>query len=69
MKRLLKRINTHNIWEVWCEHTGESVYVDHKPDASELEEIRRKNWPGTDQWDCEYKLAVYKLSPFYTRTR
>lgn len=66
VRRLLKKTRKHNLWEVWCEHTAESVYVDHKPNEAELEEIRRKNWSGTDQWDCPYELRVYKLNPFYT---
>lgn len=64
---MLKQIRKHDIWEVWCEHTCESVYIDHKPIKDELEEIRKKNWPGTNQWDLPYKLEVFKIKPFYTR--
>lgn len=66
MMKLLKRTSKHNIWEVWCEYTAESVYVDHRPIVSELEEIRRKNWPGSDRRGYPYELKVYKLTPFYT---
>ena len=64
----MKRTTNHNLYEVWCEYHAESVYVDHKPTKEELEEIRRKNWPGTDQWDSPMKLEVFKLAPLYTRT-
>ena len=63
----IKLSTSHDIWEVWCEHTAESVYVDHKPNKEELEEIRKMNWSGIDRWDMSYKLEVFKLKPFYTK--
>ena len=65
----IKLSTDHDIWEVWCEHMAEAVYVDHKPNKEELEEIRKKNWPGTDQWDMPYTLQIFKLKPFYTRSK
>ena len=64
---MLKLSRNHKIYEVWCEWTAESVFIDHKPSKEELEEIRKKEWPGTDQWDRPYKLKVYKLNHFYTK--
>ena len=62
----MKLTTEHCIYEVWSEYHAESVYVDHKPTKEEVEELRKKNWPGTDQWELQFKLRVYKLEPFYT---
>jgi len=64
---LLKLYTDHDIWEVWCEHTAESVYVDHRPSAEEIEEIRKKNWPGEDQWGNVFYIEIFRLRPFYTK--
>ena len=56
------------IYEVWCEHTAESVFIDHKPTSAEMEEIRLKEWPGTDQWDDPFKLRYYKIK-LYTNKK
>ncbi len=63
---LLKRTNKHTIYEVWCEWAADSVFVDHKPSKAEMEELRKKNWPGTDQWGIIHKLKVFKLANLYT---
>lgn len=65
---MLKLSKNHSIYEVWCEYTAESVFIDHKPTNEELEEIRTKNWPGTDQWGKVFVLSVFKLERFYTST-
>jgi hypothetical protein len=60
----MKKLTNHNIYEVWCEYTAESAYVDHKPSKEDLEEIKRKmGWDGIDQFGI--KLRVSKLRPFY----
>jgi len=63
----MKKTTKHNIYEVWCDYTASSVFLDHKPTKKEVEEIRRKQWPGSDQWDIPYKIIVFKLKPFYTK--
>jgi hypothetical protein len=65
-KFMIKLTRKHNIYEVWCEHAAESVFIDHKPTKKELEEIRIKNWTGTDQYNNPHKLKAFKLQPFYT---
>ena len=65
---MLKLTTKHTIYEVWCEWTSESVFVDHEPSTDELKEIRKKEWPGTDSWGMEYQLQVFKLDHFYTNT-
>jgi tRNA(Ile2) C34 agmatinyltransferase TiaS len=65
----LKLKTDHDIWEVWCEHTGETVYVDHRPTVEEIEEIRQKNWPGNDRWGMPFDIRIFKLKPFYTRVQ
>jgi hypothetical protein len=63
----MKKCKNHTIYEVWCEHAAESVFVDHKPTKEEVEELRIKNWPGTDQWDIPFELQVFKLRHLYTK--
>lgn len=63
---MLKLSNNHDIWEVWCEYAAESVFIDHKPNKEELEDIQQKNWDR--YWNVAgTKLKIYKLKPFYTR--
>jgi hypothetical protein len=64
---MLKLSRKHEIYEVWCEYTAESVYIDHRPTEEELDEIRQKNWPGTDQWGNAHILDVSRLKHFYTK--
>ena len=66
---MLKLSNNHTIYEVWCEWTAESVFVDHKPTKEELEEIRKKEWPGTDQFSMPLIVVASKLQHFYTKTQ
>ena len=60
---MLKLSKNHTIYEVWCAWAAETVYVDHKPTKEEIEELRKKNWPETDQFDT---LQVRKLDHLYT---
>jgi hypothetical protein len=64
---LLKLFTDHDIWEVWCEHTAESVYIDHRPTVEEIEEIRQNNWPGKDKWGFPFDIQIFKLKPFFTK--
>lgn len=63
---MLKLSKNHNICEVWCEYTAESVFIDHKPTKAELEEIRQKEWPGKDFDGNPFQLKVFELAHFYT---
>jgi hypothetical protein len=61
----MKKLTNHNIYEVWCEYTAESAYIDHKPDKTDLLDLRCKmGWIDTYQY-IPYKLHVSKLKPFY----
>lgn len=63
----MKRTTKHTIYEVWCEYKAESVYIDHHPTLEEIEKLRKRNWPGTDEWSTPFKLQVFKLHPLYTK--
>jgi hypothetical protein len=65
---MLKLTTKHTIYEVWCEWTSESVFIDHKPTTNELEYIRITNWSGVDAFGNVFKLKVFKLPHFYTNT-
>lgn len=41
---MLKLTKKHTFYEVWCEWTAESVYIDHKPTKAEVECIVKKEW-------------------------
>ncbi len=63
---MLKLSTEHNIYEIWCEHTAESVFLDHKPSKSELDEIRKKEWPIKGLDGKPVKLKAFKLAHYYT---
>jgi hypothetical protein len=63
---MLKLTNNHTLYEVWCSHFAESVYIDHKPTKNEIEEIRKNRWLGIDDSGLLFEIEVFKLRPFYT---
>jgi hypothetical protein len=63
---MLRRTTRHTIYEVWCPHTCESVYIDHKPTKKEIEEVRKKNWPETARWDNSSEIETFKIKCMYT---
>ena len=65
---MVKLLKNHNIYEVWCKYTAESVYVLGKPTKKELEQIRKENWPGTDQRGNPFPLIVFKERRVYKKT-
>lgn len=66
-KLLLKLTTDHNVWEVYCEHVGESVYTDHRPTPEEIDELRKRNWPDTCWRKDPPPIRVFKLKHFYKR--
>lgn len=63
---MIKLSKSHTLYEVWCEHTAESVFVSRKPTKPELEELRRNaDWPEKEFDGSPLKLKVFKLKPFY----
>lgn len=69
---MLKKTKNHNVYEVWCEYTCESVLVDHKPSNEEIKEIIYKEaWDGG--WDIDINnfikkhIVVEKYRKFYTK--
>jgi hypothetical protein len=64
---MVKLTKNHSIYEVWCDHAAESVYVLGKPTKTELDYIREKNWPGTNRWGNPHVLRVFKEKRVYTR--
>jgi predicted RNA-binding Zn-ribbon protein involved in translation (DUF1610 family) len=63
---MLKLTTNHDNYEVWCEHTAESVFVDHRPTPQELVEIHKKEqWPF-DSTGNPVPLRVDKIHRFYT---
>ena len=58
---MLKLKTDHEIYEVWCEWTAESVFIDHYPSEEELKEIRLENWPSTANKCDIVPLGVFKL--------
>ena len=63
---MIKRIRNHSIYEIWCDHTSESVFITHKPNQAQLEYIRHKEqWPAVGYDGKPIKLRVFKLAPLY----
>lgn len=69
----LKKTAKHTIYEVWNEWTAESVFIDHKPSKTEVEELVQLNWPNNwsvgeatnpGKWIKKY-IHVERLRPFY----
>lgn len=65
---MLKLSKDHTIYEVWCEHTSESVFVSGKPTKAELAQIIKENdWPKKGFDGKPIKLLVEKLQHFYMK--